>query len=167
MAEGEKDCNRLWSLGLPATCNVGGAGKWTTGDTGQLIEVGVTDVVICPTTTPPDSNTPAHVETTCRAAGLSVRVVALPGLPPKGDVSHWLDAGHTKDDLLALVEAQPDTPDDPPPEADPGGPEPTPTLPPATLADVDAVYRGWLGETVRPRRPACGARRRCRRTVCR
>lgn len=29
IVEGEKDANRLWSMGVPATCNPGGAGKWT------------------------------------------------------------------------------------------------------------------------------------------
>ena len=28
VTEGEKDADRLWDLGIPATCNVGGAGKW-------------------------------------------------------------------------------------------------------------------------------------------
>ena len=27
VVEGEKDADRLWSLGLPATCNAGGAGS--------------------------------------------------------------------------------------------------------------------------------------------
>lgn len=35
------------------------------------------------------------------------RGLELPGLPPKGDVSDWLDAGHTKADLLALVDRLP------------------------------------------------------------
>jgi hypothetical protein len=28
IVEGEKDCDRLWKLGVPATTNAGGAGKW-------------------------------------------------------------------------------------------------------------------------------------------
>ncbi|MCX7428817.1 MAG: hypothetical protein NTW96_24725, partial [Planctomycetia bacterium] len=48
----------------------------------------------------------------------SVKVVALPGLPPKGDVSDWLDDGHTVDELLAIVEAAPEwEPKDEPVEA--------------------------------------------------
>ncbi|MCX7428871.1 MAG: hypothetical protein NTW96_25000, partial [Planctomycetia bacterium] len=35
----------------------------------------------------------------------SVKVVALPGLPPKGDVSDWLDDGHTIDELMGIVAA--------------------------------------------------------------
>lgn len=29
IVEGEKDVDRLWSMGVPATCNAEGAGKWT------------------------------------------------------------------------------------------------------------------------------------------
>src|SRR5262249_42890268 len=28
VVEGEKDADALWALGIPATCNAGGAGKW-------------------------------------------------------------------------------------------------------------------------------------------
>jgi len=46
------------------------------------------------------------------AAGLhgvaaSVRIVELPGLPPKGDGSDWLDAGGTAETLRALVDQAP------------------------------------------------------------
>jgi biotin operon repressor len=41
------------------------------------------------------------------AAGLRVKRLALPGLPPKGDVSDWLDAGHSPDELAALADAAP------------------------------------------------------------
>jgi hypothetical protein len=30
IVEGEKDVDHLWSLGFPAVCNPGGAGKWRT-----------------------------------------------------------------------------------------------------------------------------------------
>ncbi len=33
VAEGEKDCDRLASIGLVATCNAGGAGKWLSAGT--------------------------------------------------------------------------------------------------------------------------------------
>src|SRR4029453_13287782 len=35
--------------------------------------------------------------------GISVRILALPGLPPKGDVSDWLDVGPTGDEFLSLA----------------------------------------------------------------
>jgi putative DNA primase/helicase len=36
-----------------------------------------------------------------------VRIVELPGLPPKGDASDWIDAGGSIEDLQALVERAP------------------------------------------------------------
>jgi DNA primase len=38
----------------------------------------------------------------------SVKVVLLPELPPKGDVSDWLAAGHTRADLEFLVNQTPE-----------------------------------------------------------
>jgi hypothetical protein len=38
----------------------------------------------------------------------SVRIVSLPDLPPKGDVSDWLAAGHTVGELLQLVAQTPE-----------------------------------------------------------
>jgi hypothetical protein len=38
----------------------------------------------------------------------SVKVLELPGLPEKGDVSDWLNGGSTVEQLLALVEAAPE-----------------------------------------------------------
>jgi len=36
-----------------------------------------------------------------------VKIVRLPGLPEKGDIVDWLDAGHTKEELAALVRNTP------------------------------------------------------------
>jgi hypothetical protein len=36
-----------------------------------------------------------------------VKILQLQGLPPKGDVSDWLDAGHSAQELLALAEKVP------------------------------------------------------------
>jgi hypothetical protein len=38
----------------------------------------------------------------------SVKVVQLPGLPEKGDISDWLDQGHTLDELWSIVLAAPE-----------------------------------------------------------
>ncbi len=44
IVEGEKDANALWQAGLPATCNAGGAGKWTENHTTHLVRAGVRSV---------------------------------------------------------------------------------------------------------------------------
>ncbi|WP_428558888.1 MAG: hypothetical protein ACP59X_12865 [Solidesulfovibrio sp. DCME] len=36
-----------------------------------------------------------------------VKIIELPGLPPKGDVSDWLAAGGTRESLLEMVKAAP------------------------------------------------------------
>ncbi|HEX7956344.1 MAG TPA: AAA family ATPase, partial [Pyrinomonadaceae bacterium] len=60
----------------------------------------------------PDNDEPgrehaARVAQSLRGAAADVRVLSLPNLPPKGDVSDWLDAGGVVDELLVLAEAAP------------------------------------------------------------
>ena len=102
IVEGEKDADRLAGLGLLATTNPGGAGKWKPAFSDTLAD---RDIVILP-----DNDAPgrAHAEQIIESFGgdvKSVKIVELPGLPDKGDVSDWLDAGGTETDLEALVDA--------------------------------------------------------------
>ncbi len=102
ITEGEKDADRLWALNLPATTNAGGAGKWLPDYTVQLRAAGVRRVTILPDN---DEAGRAHAQTvaqSCNKLGLSARIVPLPGVPEKGDVSDYLST-HSTDDLLALV----------------------------------------------------------------
>jgi len=46
IVEGEPCADALWNLGIPATTNIGGAGKWGESDSDDL--EGVTGVVLCP-----------------------------------------------------------------------------------------------------------------------
>jgi hypothetical protein len=107
VAEGEKDTDRLWALGIPATTNVGGASKWSNSYTEQLRAAGVQSVVILPDNDEPGRAHADNVARSCMASGLQAKIVALPGVPPKGDVSDWIAAGHTRDELAALVESAP------------------------------------------------------------
>ena len=105
--EGEKDVLALREMGLAATCNAGGAGKWRPEYVTQLTQAGVTSVVALPDH---DEAGRVHAETvarTCHTAGLRVKYVELPGLAEKGDVSAWIAAGHTHDELVTLVKATP------------------------------------------------------------
>ena len=105
IVEGEKDANRLASLGLTATCNSGGAGKWNS----QSIELSPhfqgKDVVILPDNDEPGRKHALQVAQAIHGIAASVKIVELPDLPEKGDVSDWLDAGHTREELLGIVEA--------------------------------------------------------------
>jgi hypothetical protein len=106
VCEGEKDVDRLWSLGVPATCNTGGAKKWRDSDSAHVQAAGVLEVVICQDF---DAEGAAHagvVQSSAGKAGLGVTVLPpFPGVAPKGDVSDWLDLGHTVADLDALTVA--------------------------------------------------------------
>ena len=114
VAEGEKCADELWTEGIPATTNAGGAGKWNAGpfheghsNAEQLKLVGVENVVVLPDNDDPGRRHADDVATACHAVGLCVKVIELPNLPPKGDVVDYL-GDHSKDDLFALVTAAPE-----------------------------------------------------------
>lgn len=101
LVEGEKDVHSLEEIGLVATCNAGGAGKWTDKHSKHLAD---RSVIILPDNDEPGFNHARMVKKSLEAVGAKVRVLCLPDLPPKGDVSDWLAAGGTKDQLLALLD---------------------------------------------------------------
>lgn len=98
IVEGEKDVDRLCDLGLRAT-TAGGATAWKPELVEQLKWAGVKHVAVIPDNDGPGLIGASRVGDDCHAAGFNVRLVNLPGLPDKGDVSDWLDQGHTADDL--------------------------------------------------------------------
>jgi hypothetical protein len=100
VVEGEKDAETLRGHGLVATCNPGGAGKWRQEYCRYLD--GAT-VVILPDADEPGRRHAAHVAQTLQGIAASVRVVELPGLHEHGDVTDWLNAGHTLSELQELV----------------------------------------------------------------
>ncbi len=105
--EGEKDVERLWALGLPATTTQGGARSFRREYARQLADAAVREVVVIPDADAAGHRYAAEVAAAAGAAGLTVRRLELPGLPEHGDVSDWLQAGHTADELRALADAAP------------------------------------------------------------
>jgi hypothetical protein len=105
IVEGEKSADRLRSLGVTATCSPGGAGKWKTQYNDPL-----KGKVVCiiGDNDPPGRGHAEDVARKLYGVAASIRVVELPGLPDKGDVFDWLDAGGTLEQLRSLVEATPD-----------------------------------------------------------
>jgi RecA-family ATPase/DNA polymerase I-like protein with 3'-5' exonuclease and polymerase domains len=104
VCEGEKDADSVSALGLVATTNPGGAGKW-----GQDLDrwfIGKTRVAICE-----DNDEPGHKHARQVAEHLcgivpDIRIVSFPELSEHGDVSDWLaQEGHDKDALIARAEA--------------------------------------------------------------
>lgn len=105
--EGERDVHSLVDIGLPATCNAGGAGKWRADYTQQLRDAGVRKVVVLPDNDQPGRDHANDVARSCHSAGMEVKIIELPGLNAKGDVADWIAAGHTREDLATLVKATP------------------------------------------------------------
>jgi hypothetical protein len=104
IVEGEKDVETLREWGLIATSNFGGAGKW-----GRecAVHFARRNVIVIPDKDPVGREHAADVVQSVFAKAASVKVLELPGLPEKGDVSDWLDAGGTAEELLRLAEAAP------------------------------------------------------------
>jgi len=104
IVEGEKDADALAALGLAATCNAQGAGKWRAEYNRHFAGKRVCIL--------PDNDAPGrkHAHDVARQLhGLAevVKILELPGLPPKGDVSDWLAAGGTRESLVEMVKAAP------------------------------------------------------------
>ena len=88
VVEGERDVESARSLGLVATCNPGGAGKW---EPAFGLWLQGRRVAVLPDNDPPGLAHALQVAASCIwARAASVRVVELPGLPPRGDLSWWL-----------------------------------------------------------------------------
>lgn len=99
LVEGEKDADRLASLGLVATTNVGGAGKWKLAHSEFLRG---RRVVILPDNDEAGRDHAKRANKSLRDVAAEVRIVALPDLPEKGDVSDWLDAGGSVQELVRM-----------------------------------------------------------------
>jgi hypothetical protein len=102
IVEGEKDVDRLYDEGLIATICPMGAGKWEDSYSEFLNDRSKVAII-------PDNDKPGRrhtqqvVESLCRV-GVRARILELPGLPDKGDISDWLDAGGSKEELIRLAE---------------------------------------------------------------
>ena len=96
----------LRAIGLTATTGAGGAGNWRSDYSAQLAAAGVNSVIVLPDNDQAGRNHAQAVAADCHQAGLLVKIIALPDLPPKGDISDYLKT-HGTQDLLALVDAAP------------------------------------------------------------
>jgi hypothetical protein len=111
IAEGEKDCDNLALIGVLATTNAGGAGKWTAEHSAFLRG---RRVIVLPDNDEAGRKHAQHVAQSLQGIAESVRIVELRGLPAKGDVSDWIDAhggaaesDAARDELERMVDAAP------------------------------------------------------------
>jgi hypothetical protein len=104
--EGPKDVEAARErLGVVATTS-GGVKTWRPEFRSYYVGA---DVVVIPDN---DDEGRAYADTVARSVApvaSRVRVVSLPDLVEKGDLTDWLDAGHTPEEFFALVEAAPTT----------------------------------------------------------
>jgi len=107
IVEGEKDADALWALGVPATCNLGGAGKWAIKETKCLTEIGVARVIVLPDNDGPGITHAQRVEARMNAASIACSVILLPDVGRHGDASEWLSRGGTAAALADLVNHEP------------------------------------------------------------
>jgi hypothetical protein len=105
LVEGEKDADRLLQEGILATTTAtGAAGKWLPEYTSALQGC---VVVVIPDNDEAGERYAISAADALTAAGIEVRMLKLPKLPPNGDVSDWLAAGGRASDLKEMAEATP------------------------------------------------------------
>ena len=100
LLEGEKDCDRAReALGITATTCAMGAKKWRDSYTHTLASA---NVVLVPDNDEAGRKHVLKVAEELQGVAASVKVLELPGLLGKGDLSDWLDAGGTKEEFERL-----------------------------------------------------------------
>lgn len=104
VVEGEKDADTLTKLGQVATCNPMGAGKFR--DDLAPYFAGK-KVCIIPDNDKPGKEHADKVAATLYGTAASIRILELPGMGEKGDVTDFIESGRTIDDLRALYRGAP------------------------------------------------------------
>ena len=114
IVEGEKQVDYLRSIGLTATCNPGGAGKWLKSYAKYLDG---RDVIVVPDCDPPNAKTGKIVgaehakEVADSLIGIAktIHVLELPGCEPKWGLDDWLQkGGHTLQELAEIGRETPE-----------------------------------------------------------
>jgi hypothetical protein len=104
VAEGEKDVHTLRNNGFLATTNSGGAAAsslWK--DKRFAAPLRGRNIVILPDNDRPGREHAVAVAEGLRSVAASVRLLELPGLPEKGDVTDWFAQGGSEDELRRLA----------------------------------------------------------------
>ncbi|CAN5766878.1 hypothetical protein BH23CHL2_BH23CHL2_24960 [soil metagenome] len=122
IVEGEKDVDRLRGLGYEATTSPGGSNGWKS-EYGYPAALRGRYVVVLPDNDRPGWKYAKTVAQSLAGIADEVRIVELSGLGPRTekegkDVSDWLDAGHTAEELEQLIADTPawEPADEPEPE---------------------------------------------------
>ena len=97
ITEGEKDCDSLWALGLIATTNPFGAGKWKP-EYSEMLS-GAKVIIV------PDNDTEGrkHAISVLESLGGRAKSLAVVEVPHTAkDITEWLEQGHSQEDFLSL-----------------------------------------------------------------
>jgi len=105
ICEGEKDADNLAALGLIATTNPGGAGRWTS-DLNKWF-AGFARANIYEDNDEAGRKHVAKVASELCGIVPDIRVVTFRELPEHGDVSDWRNTGKTREQLLERAEQAP------------------------------------------------------------
>jgi hypothetical protein len=124
IVEGEKDADNLTAIGLTATTNPGGSGKWKQ-EYSEVLKGA--HIIVLPDNDPPGVAHAKAIEQALSGITSSITTVMLPGLPPHGDVSDWLNSGGSRVELEKLVQAAASS---------------TPSQPPSTTPTASAAGNG-------------------------
>ncbi|WP_245578086.1 phage/plasmid primase, P4 family [Alicyclobacillus herbarius] len=93
IVEGEKDADTLGAYKITATTNPCGAGSWPKDKAFNRYFEGA-DVIIIPDNDLPGRMHANEVAQTLKGIAKRIRVLTLPGLPEKGDVTDWVNLGN-------------------------------------------------------------------------
>lgn len=107
VVEGEKSCDRVRSEGLVATTSVAGTNSWRKGAAKYTEVLRDHLVAVVPDQDEAGYEYAREVANSLIGVAREVRLVKLPNLAAKGDISDWLDAGGTVEELKALVRDAP------------------------------------------------------------
>ena len=131
VVEGEKDVLGLVALGLVATCNPGGAGKWQDAYSEELRGV---HVVVITDKDDPGRRHAQQVAASLHGKAASVKVVELPG--DGKDASDWIAQGGDRPALEKIIAAAPTWQ---PQQAAPVAPA-TAAQPPVQASDIERKF---------------------------
>ncbi|MBF0548244.1 MAG: AAA family ATPase [Candidatus Riflebacteria bacterium] len=129
IVEGEKDADNLWKLGLPATCNPMGAGKWLV-EWSKYFEG--KEIFIVPDLDEPGQKHAVDVGKKLFGHALRIKIIELPKLANVKDISDWFNHGGDKVELLKLTKETKEW-------LPPGTKPPKPVLKTITAADLEEM----------------------------
>jgi len=105
IVEGEQDADNLEKLGLTATTSPGGADKWKSEYSDAFNKD--QQLILLPDNDPPGHRHAEKIATSLYDRVASLKVLQLPDLPDKGDVTDWLkgkEPESAKKELLSLID---------------------------------------------------------------